>query len=66
MCEEMLRVYLDHLTVLRVRMPISDDLLARNFVTKITRYENCCYWVNQPPRNRPDHSWRGRRAVARC
>ena len=39
MCEEMLRVYLDHLTVLRVRMPISDDLLARNFVTKITRYE---------------------------
>ena len=32
-------MYLDHLTVLRVRMPISDDLLARNFVTKITRYE---------------------------
>ena len=38
MCEDMLRVYLDHLTVLRVRMPISDDLSPRNFITKITRY----------------------------
>jgi len=36
--EEMLREYLDHLTVLRVRMPISDDLTARSFVTKITKY----------------------------
>ena len=34
-CEEMLRAYLDHLTVLRVRMPISDDLSPRNFITKI-------------------------------
>jgi 3,5-epimerase/4-reductase len=25
--------------VLRVRMPISDDLVARNFITKITKYE---------------------------
>ncbi|KAJ1452848.1 hypothetical protein M885DRAFT_525800 [Pelagophyceae sp. CCMP2097] len=37
-CEEMLREYLDHLTVLRVRMPISDDLSPRNFVTKISKY----------------------------
>mmetsp|Transcript_11168 Transcript_11168/g.33327 ORF Transcript_11168/g.33327 Transcript_11168/m.33327 type:complete len:312 (+) Transcript_11168:87-1022(+) len=37
--EEMLRAYLDHLTVLRVRMPISDDLSPRNFVTKISKYE---------------------------
>uniref|UniRef100_A0A7S3JXK2 RmlD-like substrate binding domain-containing protein n=1 Tax=Aureoumbra lagunensis TaxID=44058 RepID=A0A7S3JXK2_9STRA len=36
--EQMLREYLDHLTVLRVRMPISDDLNPRNFVTKITKY----------------------------
>ena len=35
--EEMLRVY-PHICVLRVRMPISDDLVARNFVTKITKY----------------------------
>ena len=34
--EEMLRAYLDHLTVLRVRMPISDDLSPRNFITKIS------------------------------
>ena len=38
-CEEMLRAYLDHLTVLRVRMPISDDLSPRNFITKISKYE---------------------------
>jgi len=37
--EVMLRAYLYHLTVLRVRMPISDDLSPRNFVTKITKYE---------------------------
>ena len=37
-CEEMLRAYLDHLTVLRVRMPISDDLSPRNFLTKISKY----------------------------
>ena len=37
--EEMLRAYLDHLTVLRVRMPISDDLSPRNFITKISKYE---------------------------
>jgi dTDP-4-dehydrorhamnose reductase len=37
MVEQMLRVY-PHICVLRVRMPISDDLVARNFVTKITKY----------------------------
>ena len=37
--EEMLREYLDYVCVLRVRMPISDDLVARSFVTKITKYE---------------------------
>lgn len=36
--EEMLREYLDVMCVLRVRMPISDDLTARSFVTKITKY----------------------------
>ena len=25
--------------ILRVRMPISDDLSSRNFVTKISKYE---------------------------
>lgn len=33
--------------MLRVRMPISDDLVARNFVTKITKYEKV---VNIPNR----------------
>jgi len=36
--EEMLRAY-SRVLVLRVRMPISDDLSPRNFVTKIARYE---------------------------
>mmetsp|Transcript_110802 Transcript_110802/g.238519 ORF Transcript_110802/g.238519 Transcript_110802/m.238519 type:complete len:306 (+) Transcript_110802:52-969(+) len=38
MVEEMLKVYKNTLT-LRVRMPISDDLSPRNFVTKIVKYE---------------------------
>lgn len=36
--EQMLREYLSVMAVLRVRMPISDDLIARSFVTKITKY----------------------------
>jgi len=36
--EQMLKVYPNCL-VLRVRMPISDDLFHRNFVTKIVKYE---------------------------
>jgi len=36
--EEMLREYSANVCVLRVRMPISDDLSARNFITKITKY----------------------------
>jgi len=37
--EELLKIYLDHLLILRVRMPISDDLSPRNFITKIVKYE---------------------------
>lgn len=42
--EEMLRSYKTTLT-LRVRMPISDDLAPRNFITKIVRYDKV---VNVP------------------
>ena len=35
--EKLLLPY-DNLLILRLRMPISDDLSDRNFVTKITRY----------------------------
>ncbi|CAM9582454.1 unnamed protein product [Heterosigma akashiwo] len=38
MVEQMLQIY-STLCVLRVRMPISDDLSPRNFVTKIASYE---------------------------
>lgn len=34
----MLRVF-PNVCVLRVRMPISDDLSPRNFITKIVKYE---------------------------
>jgi hypothetical protein len=37
MVEDMLRAY-THTCTLRVRMPISDDLSPRNFVTKILNY----------------------------
>merc|ERR1712161_28781 len=36
--EQMLKCYPNSL-ILRVRMPISDDLFHRNFVTKIAKYE---------------------------
>mmetsp|Transcript_4073 Transcript_4073/g.11396 ORF Transcript_4073/g.11396 Transcript_4073/m.11396 type:complete len:297 (-) Transcript_4073:30-920(-) len=36
--EDMLKAYTNVL-VLRIRMPISDDLHPRNFITKISRYE---------------------------
>jgi len=36
--EQMLKCY-PHCLILRVRMPISDDLFHRNFVTKIAKYE---------------------------
>jgi len=38
MVEQMLKCY-KGVAVLRVRMPISDDLLPRNFLTKISKYE---------------------------
>merc|ERR1712160_221474 len=38
MGENMLKCYPGVLT-LRVRMPVSDDLIHRNFVTKIVKYE---------------------------
>lgn len=31
--------YYDNCLILRLRMPVSDDLHSRNFVTKITKYE---------------------------
>ena len=36
MLEQMLAIY-DTTVVLRVRMPISDDLSPRNFITKIMK-----------------------------
>ena len=39
MVEQMLAIYKNTL-VLRVRMPISDDLSPRNFITKIMKYDN--------------------------
>ena len=36
--QQLLRVY-SNVLVLRVRMPISDDLSPRNFITKICKYE---------------------------
>ncbi|GMI26988.1 hypothetical protein TrRE_jg1845 [Triparma retinervis] len=44
MVEQMLKVYSSTL-VLRVRMPISDDLSPRNFITKIVKYDRV---VNVP------------------
>ncbi|TPX72987.1 hypothetical protein SpCBS45565_g00146 [Spizellomyces sp. 'palustris'] len=38
MVEKMIKVY-DNVLTLRLRMPVSDDLNPRNFVTKITKYE---------------------------
>lgn len=42
--ESILKEY-DNVLVLRVRMPLSDDLHPRNFITKITKYEKV---VNVP------------------
>lgn len=44
MCEDILKIY-SHTLTLRVRMPISDDLNSRNFVTKIVKYDRV---VNVP------------------
>lgn len=38
LAEKLLREY-SNVLLLRVRMPISDDLNPRNFVTKISKYE---------------------------
>ncbi|BFZ54029.1 hypothetical protein PYCC9005_001060 [Savitreella phatthalungensis] len=38
MAEELSKAY-DNVLTLRLRMPVSDDLHPRNFVTKITKYE---------------------------
>lgn len=40
-CEKLLTFY-DNVLTLRIRMPISDALEPRNFITKITRYEYIC------------------------
>lgn len=37
--EDLIRSAYDHVLTLRLRMPISDDLTPRSFITKITRYE---------------------------
>ena len=40
LCERLIReAYNDNVLTLRLRMPISDDLNSRSFVTKITKYE---------------------------
>jgi 3,5-epimerase/4-reductase len=38
MVEDLMKNY-DNVLILRVRMPISDDLCPRNFITKISKYE---------------------------
>ena len=38
MAEQLIKEY-DNVLTLRLRMPVSDDLNARNFVTKISKYE---------------------------
>ncbi|KAK4537726.1 hypothetical protein CDCA_CDCA14G3751 [Cyanidium caldarium] len=45
MAEEMLRTAFDNVLTLRLRMPISDDLSPRSFITKISKYERV---VNVP------------------
>jgi dTDP-4-dehydrorhamnose reductase len=47
MTETLLKEY-DNVLTLRLRMPVSDDLHPRNFVTKITKYE---FVVNIPNSN---------------
>lgn len=47
MTEKLLQEY-DNVLTLRLRMPVSDDLHPRNFVTKITKYE---FVVNIPNSN---------------
>lgn len=47
MTEKLLQEY-DNVLTLRLRMPVSDDLHSRNFVTKITKYE---FVVNIPNSN---------------
>eukprot|EP00416_Gambierdiscus_australes_P018310 CAMPEP_0171078550 /NCGR_PEP_ID=MMETSP0766_2-20121228/14709_1 /TAXON_ID=439317 /ORGANISM="Gambierdiscus australes, Strain CAWD 149" /LENGTH=322 /DNA_ID=CAMNT_0011535689 /DNA_START=54 /DNA_END=1022 /DNA_ORIENTATION=- len=37
--DEMLKSYSSHVCILRLRMPISNDLSPRNFITKICQYE---------------------------
>jgi len=37
--DEMLKSYADNICVLRLRMPISDDLSSRSFITKIVQYD---------------------------
>mmetsp|Transcript_68505 Transcript_68505/g.155243 ORF Transcript_68505/g.155243 Transcript_68505/m.155243 type:complete len:317 (+) Transcript_68505:92-1042(+) len=37
--DEMLKSYSENVSVLRLRMPISDDLSSRSFITKIAQYE---------------------------
>lgn len=46
---QMLRCY-SNLCILRVRMPISDDLTPRNFITKIIKYEKVRRTLNRRPR----------------
>ena len=40
--DELMHLFDDSTLNLRIRMPITDDLNARNFITKITTYEHIC------------------------
>ncbi len=40
--DELMHLFDDSVLNLRIRMPITDDLNARNFITKITTYEHIC------------------------
>ena len=40
--DELMHLFDDSVLNLRIRMPITDDLNSRNFITKITTYEHIC------------------------
>ncbi len=40
--DELMHLFDDSVLNLRIRMPITDDLNVRNFITKITTYEHIC------------------------
>ena len=40
--DQLMTMYADHTLNVRIRMPITDEVNSRNFITKITRYSRIC------------------------